>query len=207
MPTLRVIGMNNRTIETIEVGGEVFGVPANPVLVHGAVVMQRACGRQGTAATRGRGEVQGSNKKPWRQKHTGRARAGSTRSPIWRHGGTVFGPKPRRYGFHLPKKSYRAALKGALSAKVSSNDVVVLSELSLPEPKARCLAKALSELELNGRVLMVVGDEYSTLEKPARNLRNMKLIRVGDLNVYDILRFEKLVILRNELTKVQEFWS
>jgi len=207
MPTLQVIGMDKRPIEAIEMEGNVFIAPTNRSLVHRAVVMQRASVRQGTAATRGRGEVQGSNKKPWRQKHTGRARAGSIRSPIWRHGGTVFGPQPRHYGFQLPRKSYRAALRSALSSKVSSNEVVVLSELSLPEPKARCLAKALAQLELSGRLLMVVGDEFSMLEKVARNLKNVKLIRVNELNVYDILRCDTLVILRNELMKVQEFWS
>jgi large subunit ribosomal protein L4 len=207
MPTLQVIGMDSRPIETIEIEGQVFTAPANRSLVHQAVVMQRASVRQGSAATRGRGEVQGSNKKPWRQKHTGRARAGSTRSPIWRHGGTVFGPKPRQYGFQMPRKSYRSALRSALSAKVSSNEVVVLSELSLPEPKARCLAQALSKLELNGRLLLVVGEEFSNLEKVARNLKNVKLSQVNALNVYDILRCDKLVILRNELTNLQEFWS
>ena len=107
----------------------------------------------------------------------------------------------------MPRKSYRSALRSALSAKVSSNEVVVLSELSLPEPKARCLAQALSKLELSGRLLLVVGDELSNLEKVARNLKNVKLSQVNGLNVYDILRCDKLVILRNELTKLQEFWS
>jgi large subunit ribosomal protein L4 len=207
MPTLQVIGMDNRPIETIEMEGKVFMAPANRSLVHKAVVMQRASVRQGTVATRGRGEVQGSNKKPWKQKHTGRARAGSARSPIWRHGGTAFGPKPRDFSFQMPRKSYRSALRSALSSKVSSNEVVVLSELSLPEPKARCMAQVLSQLELSGRLLIVVGDEFSILEKVARNLKNVKLIRVNELNVYDILLCDKLVILRNELMKVQEFWS
>ena len=207
MPTLQIIGMDNRPIETIEVEEKLFTAPANRSLVHKAVVMQRASLRQGTAATRGRGEVQGSNKKPWRQKHTGRARAGSNRSPIWRHGGTVFGPKPRKYGFQMPKKSYRSALRSALSSKLASNEIVVLSELSLPEPKARCLAQALSKLELKGRLLMVVGDEWSTLEKVARNLKNVKLIQAHTLNVYDVLNCDTLIILRNELTKIQEFWS
>ena len=207
MATLQVIGMDNRPIETIDMDGVVFTAPANRSLVHKAVVMQRASARQGTAATRGRGEVQGSNKKPWRQKHTGRARAGSASSPIWRHGGTVFGPKPRQYGFQMPRKSYRSALRSALSSKVASNEVIVLSELSLPEPKARVMAQVLSQLELKGRLLIVVGDEFSTLEKVARNLKNVKLIRVNELNVYDILRSDKLVVLRNELTKIQEFWS
>ena len=207
MANLQVIGMDNQSIETIQVDEKVFSAPPKRSLVHQAIVMQRASVRQGTAATRGRGEVQGSNKKPWRQKHTGRARAGSNRSPIWRHGGTVFGPKPRKYGFRMPRKSYRSALRSALSAKVSANQVIVLSELSLPEPKARCLAQALSKLELGGRLLLVVGDEFLSLEKVARNLKNVKLSQVNTLNVYDILRCDKLVILRNELTKLQEFWS
>ena len=207
MPTFQIVGMDNLPIETVEVEGNVFSATPNRSLVHRAVVMQRAGVRQGTASARGRAEVQGSNRKPWKQKHTGRARAGSASSPIWRHGGTVFGPHPRKYGFHLPRKNYRAALRSALSSKVSSDEVVVLAELSLPEQKSRCLAKALAPLVMKESALVVVGDEFSNLEKLARNLKNVKLIRVNDMNVYDILRFQKLVILQSELAKVQEFWS
>ena len=207
MPTLEVIGMDSRPVGTIEVGEGMFGAPSNRSLVHRAVVMQRASARQGTAASRGRGEVKGSGKKPWKQKHTGRARAGSSRSPIWRHGGTVFGPRPRDYGYHLQKKVYRAALRSALASKVSSSNLVVLSEITVPENKSRLLAKALSQLGLRGRVLMVIGSEGLGLKKAAQNLSNVKVVQVDELNVYDLLRYEKLVVLRDELMKVQEFWA
>ena len=207
MPSLQVVGMDSRLVETVEVRGEVFGAALNRSLVHRAVVMQRAGVRQGTAATRGRGEVQGSGRKPWKQKHTGRARAGSSRSPIWRHGGTVFGPRPRQYGFHLQKKVYRAAIRSALSSKMSAGDVLVLSELSLPEPKSRLLANGLSQLGVEGRTLIVVGDESLGLKKVAQNLPHVKMIQVHELNVYDLLRYQKLVILRTELNKIEEYWA
>lgn len=207
MPTLQVVGMDSRPVETVEVGEEIFGAAINRSLVHRAVVMQRAGFRQGTAATRGRGEVKGSGRKPWKQKHTGRARAGSSRSPIWRHGGTVFGPRPRQYGFHLQKKVYRAALRSALSSKISSGDIVVLSELVLPEPKSRVFAKGLVQMGVSGLALIVVGDEGLGLKNVAQNLPHVKLIQVHELNVYDLLRYQKLVILRTELHKIQEFWA
>lgn len=207
MPTLQVVGIDNRPLDQVEVDGGVFSATINQSLVHRAVIMQRAGARQGTSATRGRGEVKGSGKKPWKQKHTGRARAGSSGSPIWRHGGIVFGPKPRSYGFNIQKKVYRAALRSALSSKFSSGDMIVVSELSLSEVKTRYLAKALIQLGLTGRTLMVVGAESLELKKASKNLANVKLIQVHELNVYDLLRYDKLVIVRSELMNVQEFWS
>ena len=207
MPTFQVVGIDNRPLDQIEVDDGVFGAVINRSLVHRAVTMQRAGARQGTSATRGRGEVKGSGKKPWKQKHTGRARAGSSGSPIWRHGGIVFGPKPRNYGFNLQKKVYRAALRSALTSKVSSGDIVVVSDLSLSEAKTRHLNKVLTQLGLTGRTLMVVGAESLELKKASKNLANVKLIQVHELNVYDLLRYDKLVIVQSELMNVQEFWS
>ena len=186
MLALPVVDRENRPSGTVEVEEHVFKAPENRSLVYRAVVMQRACARQGTSATRGRGEVSGSGKKPWKQKHTGRARAGSNRSPIWRHGGTVFGPQPRDYGFQLPKKVYRSALRSALSSKVSSGDVVVLSEISLAEPKTRFLVKFLSQFGLSGKTLLVVGEEYVNLERLVRNLKDVKIATAKELNVYDV---------------------
>jgi len=135
MPSVDVVDLENKKVGTVELPQEVFGCEPRAALVHEAVIMQRACERQGTASTLRRGEVAGSGKKPWKQKHTGRARAGSLRSPVWRHGGNVFGPKPRLYAYSMPKRKYRAALQSALSAKVNENQLIVLSELSLQEPK------------------------------------------------------------------------
>ena len=131
MPTIDLVDLQKKKVGTVDLSPQVFGSEPRAALVHEAVVMQRACERRGTASTLRRGEVSGSGKKPWKQKHTGRARAGSLRSPVWRHGGSVFGPKPRSYAYSMPKKKYRIALQSALSAKVAENKLFVVSDLSL----------------------------------------------------------------------------
>src|SRR5215213_4761786 len=150
MPTVDVVDLKNKKVGTVELPQEVFGCEPRAALVHEAVMMQRACERQGTASTLRRGEVSGSGKKPWKQKHTGRARAGSIRSPVWRHGGTVFGPKPRSYAYGMPRKKYRAALQSALSAKVLEGGVIVVADLAIDQAKTKLLAKALTDLGITG---------------------------------------------------------
>lgn len=207
MPTVDIVNLQKKKVGSLDLKDEVFGIEPNVSLVHEAVVMQQASERQGTASTLQRGEVSGSGKKPWRQKHTGRARAGSTRSPLWRHGGTVFGPKPREYGFAIPKKKYRAALRTALSSKVSRGEIVVVSDLSIESPKTRLLAKALSQLGLTRKTLIVVGEDRQNLERAARNLKDVKLVKPQELNVYDVVRYDSLVIPEREVSRVQEAWS
>ena len=148
MPTLDVLDLNKKKVGSVQLNDAVFGAEPHRYLVHAAVVMQQACERQGTASTLRRGEVSGSGRKPWKQKHTGRARAGSVRSPVWRHGGTVFGPKPRSYAYRIRKQQYRTAMQSALSARVADGSLVVVSDLSIPQPKTRLLARALVELGL-----------------------------------------------------------
>jgi large subunit ribosomal protein L4 len=169
--------------------------------------MQQACERQGTASTLRRSEVSGSGKKPWKQKHTGRARAGSVRSPVWRHGGIVFGPHPRSYAYSIPKKKYHAALRSALSARLADGAVMVLSDLSIPQPKTKLLAKVLEQLGLTANILIVVGEEGAPLERAARNLPQVKLVTPESLNVYDVLRYQAIVIPERVLSRVQEVWS
>ena len=207
MPTVDIVNLQKKKVGSLDLKDEVFGIEPNVSLVHEAVVMQQASERQGTASTLQRGEVSGSGKKPWRQKHTGRARVGSTRSPLWRHGGTVFGPKPREYGFAMPKKKYRAALRTALSSKVSRGEIVVVSDLSIESPKTRLLAKALSQLGLTRKTLIVVGEDRQNLERAARNLKDVKLVKPQELNVYDVVRYDSLVIPEREVSRVQEVWS
>ena len=207
MPTVDVLDIHKRKVGSVELHDGVFGVEADGPLVHTAVVMQQACARQGTASTLTRGEVSGSGRKPWKQKHTGRARAGSIRSPIWRHGGRVFGPRPRSYAYSLPKKKYRAALQSALSAKLAAGGIVVVSALTLEEPKTRRLAKVLAQMGLTGKTLIVIGEGRTDLERAARNLREVKLIKPEELNVYDVLRYDSIVIPERELLRVQEVWS
>jgi large subunit ribosomal protein L4 len=169
--------------------------------------MQQACERQGSASTLERGEVSGSGKKPWKQKHTGRARAGSIRSPVWRHGGTVFGPRPRSYAYAIPKQKYRAALQSALSAKLAAGDFVVLSALTLESPKTRLLSKALSQLGLTSTTLIVAGAGHADLERAAANLPGVKVVAPESINVYDVLRYAKLVILERDVPRLQEVWA
>ena len=159
MPTVDVVDLHSKKVGTVDLPQAVFGCEPRVSLVHEAVVMQRACERQGTSSTLRRSEVSGSGKKPWKQKHTGRARAGSLRSPVWRHGGIVFGPKPRDYSYTMPKKKYRAALQSALSAKLADGKVIVVSEFSLAQPKTKLLAKALDQFGL-GETALVVAGEY-----------------------------------------------
>lgn len=207
MPTVDVVDLENKKVGTVELPQEVFGCEPRAALVHEAVIMQQACERQGTASTLRRGEVRGSGKKPWKQKHTGRARAGSVRSPVWRHGGSVFGPKPRSYAYSMPKQKYRAALQSALSAKVAESKLVVLSDLSLQEPKTKVLARALDRLSGGDHVLVVIGKEQSPVMQAARNLTTVKVLSIDQLNVYDIVRAGLVVVSQRELGSVREVWS
>ena len=207
MATVDVIDVHKRKVGSVELRDAVFGAKPEAALVHEAVIMQQACERQGSASTLERGEVSGSGKKPWKQKHTGRARAGSIRSPVWRHGGTVFVPKPRSYAYSIPKQKYRAALQSALSAKLAAGDVVVLSALALESPKTRLLSKALSQLGLTSTTLIVAGAGHADLERAAANLQGVKVVAPELINVYDVLRYAKLLILERDVPRLQEVWA
>lgn len=207
MPTVDVFDLNRRKVGSAELPAEVFGCKPHTALVHEAVIMQRACERQGTASTLRRGEVSGSGKKPWKQKHTGRARAGSLRSPIWRHGGSVFGPKPRSYAFRMPKKKYRAALQSALSSKVTDGHLFVVSSLSLEQPKTKVLVKALEQFAAGSQVLVIAGEGQTGLTQAARNLAKVNVVAPDRLNVYDIVRAGTIVIPERELARVKEVWA
>ena len=205
MDAFPVYGSTGKKVDAIELNEGVFNSSVDELLVHRAVVMQRASTRQGNASTKGRGEVRGSGKKPWKQKHTGRARAGSARSPIWRHGGTVFGPKPRSYAYSLPKKVYRAALRAALTDKAAAGDLIVV-DLSLPEMKTKELVRVLSKVGVSGNALLVVEEGQADLVRIGKNVKKLKVLHAKDLNVYDLLWCEKLVVARAELRKIQEIW-
>lgn len=207
MPSVDVVDAQRHKIRTLQLDDAVFGVKENGPLVHAAVVMQRASSRQGTASTLRRGEVSGSGKKPWKQKHTGRARAGSIRSPVWRHGGTVFGPKPRRYAYSMPKAQYRGALKSALSAKLAEGAILVVADLVLPEPKTKVLAKLLAQLGLKGTVLILIGEGQGGLEQAGRNLDSVRLVTPDRLSVYDVLSHQHIVMPERVVARVQEAWA
>jgi len=207
MPTVDVLDLQKNKVGTVELPREVFGCEPRPSLVHEAVIMQRACERRGTASTLRRGEVAGSGKKPWKQKHTGRARAGSVRSPVWRHGGSVFGPKPRSYAYTMPRRKYRAALQSALSAKVAEHRLVVVSDLSLEQPKTKLLAQALRQFGDGRHAMIVIGENQSGLLQAARNLEAVKVLSADRLNVYDIVRAGVVVIPERDAGRVKEVWS
>lgn len=207
MPTVDVVDLNRRKVGSAELPAEIFGCKPHTTLVHEAVVMQQACERQGTASTLRRGEVRGSGKKPWKQKHTGRARAGSVRSPVWRHGGSVFGPKPRSYAFSMPKKKYRAALQSALSSKVTEGQLFVVSSLSLGQPKTKVLAKALAHFAAGTRILVIAGDGQEGLTQAARNLAKVNVVTPDRLSVYDIVRAGTIMIGERDLPRVKEVWA
>lgn len=207
MPTIDLVDLQKKKVGTVDLPPQVFGCEPRVALVHEAVVMQRACERRGTASTLRRGEVSGSGKKPWKQKHTGRARAGSLRSPVWRHGGSVFGPKPRSYAYSMPKKKYRAALQSALSAKVAGGNLFVVADLSLQQPKTKFLAQALNGFGGGVEMLLVAGRAQSGILQAAGNLTAVKVLSADQLNVYDVVRAQIIVVSQQELGQISEVWS
>ncbi len=197
--------MEFRRIEPV-LPESIFGVAVRPHLLHQAVVMQLNNRRAGTASTKTRGRVRGSGRKPWRQKGSGRARAGSVRSPIWVGGGTAFGPLPRDYSYRIPKKARRQALLSALSLKRQEEKLVVVEPEDVTEIKTRLMAEAMASLGV-GKSLFVIAEGDEKIELSARNLPRVKVLRVAGLNVYDLLRFEYLVLTRDALRKIEERFS
>ena len=204
MPKVAVYNSANQQVGTIELNDSVFGVEMNAGLVHQAVVMQLASRRLGTHATKTRGLVRGGGRKPWRQKGTGRARSGSTRSPLWVGGGTVFGPQPRSYAFRMPKKQRRLAIKCALSDKVASGDFIVLDDLQFDAPKTKSVVKMLGDFGVDAKSLIITLDENENVELSSRNIPGVKAINTMGLNVYDILNHTKLFITKAAIEKIEE---
>src|SRR2546428_92178 len=182
---------------------EIFGAKVRPHLLHQTVVMQLNNLRAGTASTKTKGFVSGGGKKPWRQKGTGRARAGSIRSPLWVGGGTIFGPQPRDYSYRLPKKARKQALLSALSAKNRDGKIIVLDKWELAEPKTKLMRKILDDLKVTS-VLIVLAQSDERVERSARNLPAVKVLRVEGLNVYDLLRHEHLILTEGSLRLIEE---
>jgi large subunit ribosomal protein L4 len=186
-----------------ELKEEIFGVKTRPHLLHQIVVMQLNNRRAGTAATKSKGLVRGGGKKPWRQKGTGRARAGSTRSPLWVGGGTIFGPQPRDYSFRMPRKARKEALLSALSLKKRDGKIIVIDKLELEEAKTKLMAKALVELRVTS-ALIVISQPDTTIERSSRNIPTVKVLRVEGLNVYDLVRYEHLILTESALKLLEE---
>ncbi|MFK3939299.1 50S ribosomal protein L4 [Alkalihalobacillus sp. NPDC078783] len=204
MPKVTVFNQTGSEVGDIELADSVFGIEPNESVLHDAVVMQQASLRQGTHKTKGRSEVRGGGRKPWRQKGTGRARQGSIRSPQWVGGGVVFGPTPRSYSFKLPKKVRRLAIKSALSSKVQASEVVVLEDLKFDAIKTKDMAAVLSGLSIAKKALVVVSDYNENVELSSRNLPNVTVLTADAVNVLDVLKHDKLVLTKAAVEKVEE---
>ena len=206
MANVSVYNMEGKEVGTVELNDAVFGVEANEHLVHMAVLQQLANNRQGTQKAKTRGEVSGGGRKPWRQKGTGHARQGSTRSPQWKGGGVVFAPVPRDYSFKLNKKEKRAALKSALTSRVESGKLIVLDELKLDEIKTRKFKAVMDNLKVN-KALVVLADKDEKVIKSARNLPTVGTTQVELINVYDILKGDTLVLTKDAVAKIEEVFA
>ncbi len=204
MPKVALYNVNGEQIGEVELKDEVFGITPNEHVLFDAVILQQAAERQGTHSTKSRGEVAGGGRKPWKQKGTGRARHGTTRSPIWRGGAITFGPKPRKYGFTIPKKVRRLALRSALSSKVLAGEIIVLDQLALAEPKTKEMISILSNLKVAKKALVVTGDIDLNVAKSARNIPGIKPVQASGINVYDLLKYDQLVITKEAVAKVEE---
>ncbi len=203
MANVKIFDQTKREVGELELAPEVFEVPVRPELLHLVVRAQLAAKRAGTHCTKTRGEVSGGGHKPWRQKGTGRARAGSTRSPLWRGGAIIHGPRPRDYEFKVNRKVRQLALKMALSAKLGESSLVIVDKFEVAEAKTKLMAKVAGDLGLK-KALIVLPESDNTLELSARNLPGIKVIRQDMLNVYDVLLHEQVVMATDAALRVQE---
>ncbi len=199
MPSVPVFTFDGKQKETVDLPDAVFGQKVNTDIIHQAVLMYQAGGRQGTAKTKGRAEVSGGGKKPFRQKGTGRARAGSIRSPLWMGGGVTFGPVLRDYSYSIPKKIKVAALRESLNAKFLDKNLTCVQDLSIKSNKTKDFAKALSGLKLEGKILALWDGKDGNVVRVSRNLPRFRLIRSADVNAYDVMAAKKILITKTAL--------
>lgn len=202
MTTLAIYDTNNQKVRDIELDDRVFNAEVNPSLFYDVVRMNLASQRKGSASTKNRALIRGGGAKPWKQKGTGRARAGTRRSPLWRGGGTIFGPMPREYAFSLPKKVRRTALMAALSSKCQEGKLILLSDFPLDGFKTRQVLEILRRFQVED-ALIVMDEKHSFLERSARNIPSIEVVRYEGLNVYDILNHEHLILLGEAVQKIQ----
>ena len=205
MPEVDIKDKNNTVVGKIALSDAFFGVSAKQGVLHEAVVNFLANQRQGTHATKTKGLISGGGKKPWKQKHTGRARSGSTRSPLWRGGGTTFGPQPRDYSYKLPKKVKRLALMNAFHEKLSNGEVVVLDGFSLEKPRTKDIVSILKSFDLqNKRVLIILPEKDDAVLLSARNIPGVNVVRAADVNVYDVIAHAMLLMTKEAAQKLGE---
>lgn len=207
MPKVQVLDINGQKVDEMQLSDAVFGIEPNKVLLHEMVVNYLANQRQGTQSALTRAEVAGGGKKPWRQKGTGHARQGSIRAPQWRHGGIVFAPKPRDYSYTVNKKEKRLAMKSAFSAKVIDNNMIILDKLTLDDYKTRDIVDMLSAVNANKKTLLVLPEVDKKIIFSARNIHGVKTAQVNTLNVYDILNYDSLIVVRDAVSKIEEVYA
>lgn len=206
MPTVGLFNKEGQKVGDVQLSENVFGVEVNQYALHQVVVALLANKRQGTQSAKTRAEVSGGGIKPWRQKGTGRARQGSIRAPQWIHGGMVFAVKPRDYRVSVPKSMRRVAMKSALTSKVNDNEIIVLENLELDAPKTKEMVKVLNALEAK-KTLIVTAESNENVYKSARNLEGVAVLPVNNINVYDILKYDKLVITKDAVSKIEEVYA
>jgi len=204
MPKVALYNVNGAQVGEVELSDDVFGIEPNVYVLHDAVVMQQASERLGTHKTKGRSEVRGGGRKPWRQKGTGRARHGSIRAPQWKGGGTVFGPTPRSYAYKLPKKVRRLAIKSALSSKVKDGEIIVLDQLTVEKPRTKEIVNMLKNLKVDRKALVVASEYDENVALSARNIPGVKFVAASGINVLDVMVHDKLIITKEAAEKVGE---
>ena len=207
MPKVALYDMSGAQIGELDLSDNVFGIEPNEAVLHQFVKMQLANKRAGTSSTKSKAEVSGSGKKPWRQKGTGRARVGQKRNPVWKGGGIAFGPKPRDYSFKMPRKIRRLAMRSALSSKVLDNNIIVVDQLNFAEPKTKLMVQALEALKAGNKTLVVTTGDQQDVMKSARNIPGVKPLGVDFINVYDLLKYETLLITKDAVVRVEEVFN
>ena len=207
MPKIDVYDIQGKKVSTVDLKDEIFGIEPNEAVVHSVLVNFLANQRQGTQSTKTRAEVRGGGRKPWRQKGTGRARQGSIRAPQWIKGGIALGPKPRSYKYTVNKKEKRLAIKSCLSSKVLEKELVVVDSLPLKEIKTKEMVKALNNLKVEGKTLILLPERNETVQKSARNIEGLKTTLVNTINVYDLLKYKNLVITLDTVKKLEEVYA
>ena len=207
MPKVDVYNIEGKKVSDIDLKEEIFGIIPNEAIVHSVLVNYMANQRQGTASTKTRAEVSGGGKKPWRQKGTGRARQGSIRAPQWIKGGIALGPKPRSYKYRVNKKEKRLAVKSVLSSKVIENELLVVDKLPLKEIKTKNMVNALKNLKVEGKTLILIPEKDDNVQKSARNIEGVKVSLLNTINIYDLLKYTKLILTVDTVKKIEEVYS
>ena len=207
MPKVDVYDIKGKKVSDVELAESVFGIEPNEAIVHSVLVNYLANQRQGTQSTKTRAEVRGGGRKPWRQKGTGRARQGSIRAPQWIKGGIALGPKPRSYKYTVNKKERRLAIKSLLSSKVLENELTVVDKLELSEIKTKTMVKALADLKVEGKTLIVLPENNKNVLMSARNIEGVKTIVLNNINVFDLLKYNNLVLPLETVKKLEEVYA